>query len=274
MCAPRSWGAPPLRQLRDNSRSSPGGLHDRRRTPALLWFSPFPWAAASVGGWGNVVNDYFDISVDRVNKPWRPLAKGVVKPQESLALGFLLATLGILLSAFVSLFCALVAAAAVFILFLYSWRLKRSGLPGNLAVAFLSALSIIYGGLASPNPPASLLPALYAFVVILGRELAKGLEDVQGDAAAGIRTVAVVHGPRAAVLASAAVLLTLVAMSPLPALLLGYGPGYLAVALLGVDMPVVYALALLAKAPLANAWRATRVLKISLLMGLVAFLLG
>lgn len=230
-------------------------------------------AAASLGGWGNIVNDYFDVSVDRVNKPWRPLVKGVVKPREALALGFTLAATGVLLSVLSGSLCALVAAAAALLLFLYSWRLKRSGLPGNITVASLSALSIVYGGLASPRPFASLLPALYAFVVILGRELAKGLEDVKGDAATGVKTVAVVHGPKAAVVASAAVLLALVAMSPLP-VLLGYGPGYLAAALLGVDLPVIYAIALLARDPLANAWKATRVLKIPLLMGLVAFLLG
>ena len=231
-------------------------------------------AAASLGAWGNIVNDYFDVDVDRVNKPWRPLVKGVIKPREAFTLGLLLSALGISASALVSPPCALTAVAAAALLFLYSWRLKRSGLPGNVAVATLSALSIVYGGLASPRPSASLLPALYAFVVILGRELAKGLEDMKGDTAAGIKTVAVVHGPRAAVLASTAVLLTLVAMSPLPVLLLGYGPGYLAAALLGVDLPVMYAIALLARDPIANAWRATRVLKIPLLMGLIAFLLG
>ena len=231
-------------------------------------------SVASLGGWGNVINDYFDLSVDRVNKPWRPLVRGVVKPREALALGSLLAVLGVFLSMLVSPLCTVTAIAAAFLLFLYSWQLKRSGLPGNMLVASLSALSIVYGGLASPRPSASLVPGLYAFVIILGRELAKGLEDVRGDTATGIRTVAAVHGPRAAVLACAAVLFTLVAISPIPALFLGYGAGYLAAALLGVDLPVLYALSLLFRDPLANAWRATRVLKIPLFMGLVAFLLG
>ena len=74
--------------------------------------------------------------------------------------------------------------------------------------------------------------------------------------------------------ASGAVLLALVAISPLPALFLGYSTRYLALALLGVDLPILYALRLLWRNPVANAWRATRILKIPLFMGLLAFLLG
>jgi geranylgeranylglycerol-phosphate geranylgeranyltransferase len=74
--------------------------------------------------------------------------------------------------------------------------------------------------------------------------------------------------------ASGAVLLALVAISPLPALFLGYSTRYLALALLGVDLPILYSLRLLWRNPVANAWRATRILKIPLFMGLLAFLLG
>jgi len=230
--------------------------------------------AAMLGAWGNIINDFFDLEVDKVNKPWRPLAKGIITPRQGLTLGLLLASLGIALSIYVSLVCGVLAVASFLLLFIYSWRAKSSGLPGNILVSLLSALNILYGGVASPKPQLSILPSIYAFTIILGRELAKSLEDIKGDAEAGIKTIAVQHGPRTAMQASGAVLLALVAISPLPALFLGYSTRYLALALLGVDLPILYSLRLLWRNPVANAWRATRILKIPLFMGLLAFLLG
>lgn len=234
---------------------------------------PLSLSAALVAAWGNIVNDYFDAEADAVTKPWRPIPSGKVAPEKAAAVAFAAAALGVALGFTCSLLCGLTAAAAAVLLYLYSWRLKKSGLAGNILVAALSALSILYGAAASPAPWRALLPAAYAFTIMLGREILKGVEDLAGDAKRGVRTLAATGGPEFAVKISAAVLLAVVAASPLP-LLAGYGLAYLVFAVAGVDVPVLAAILYVKKKPEARAWRATRLLKISLLSGLLAFLAG
>ena len=127
------------------------------------------FAAASIGAWGNIVNDYFDIDVDRISKPWRPLPKGVIRVKTALAIGIGLAITGLILSFMASIFSFIVALAAVVLLYLYSWCLKKLGIPGNITIALLSLFNILFGGLARVEPSRSLLPGLYAFLIILGR---------------------------------------------------------------------------------------------------------
>ncbi len=102
----------------------------------------------------------------------------------------------------------------------------------------------------------------------------KGIEDIEGDKNAGIRTIALVYGVRKAVYVSTFVLALLIVASPVPVISFGYSMAYLAIALLGVDLPVLYAIKYLWSNPVENAWRATRILKIPLAMGLIAFLVG
>ncbi len=127
------------------------------------------FAAASIGAWGNIVNDYFDIDVDRISKPWRPLPKGVIRVKTALATGIGLAITGLILSFMASIFSFIVALVAVVLLYLYSWCLKKLGIPGNITIALLSLFNILFGGLARVEPSRSLLPGLYAFLIILGR---------------------------------------------------------------------------------------------------------
>ncbi len=226
-----------------------------------------------IGAGGNIVNDYFDRFIDAVNKPWRPIPSGRIRAETALKVSLALMVAGVFLSIALNLYCVLTAILASVLLFEYSRWLKKTGLPGNLVIAFLSFLSIFFGGLASPNPMASLLPGLYAFLIILGRELLKGIEDLEGDRRYGVRTLAVIAGPRAALLAGTLLLVLVIAISPLPYMLYNYNIYYLVTAVLGVDAPIIASIILVAS-NYANAWKATRILKIPLLMGLLAFLLG
>jgi len=125
---------------------------------------------------------------------------------------------------------------------LYSWKIKRKGLLGNLTIAGLSALNLIYGGLIAPKPLYSLMPAAYAFLIMTGREILKGIEDVVGDCMGGVKTLAVVRGEKYALLCSTLALMGVVAISPIP-LAIGYSPAYFAMTILGVDLSIILSLA-------------------------------
>jgi len=236
-----------------------------------------PWllmaSAALVAAGGNALNDLMDVEADRVSKPWRPLVRGSVSKRGALAFSVVSFATGVALSFSYSPLTGFIALLASLLVALYDVSLKALGVPGNVAIALLSALNVVYGGVAAPSSARSLLPALFAFLLILGREFMKGLEDVHGDLRAGYRTLASTRGPRAALAASALTLMLVVALSPLP-VLFGYGPTYIALAVAGVDVPVLLTLLYVSGEPLIRAWRATRVLKLPIIAGLLAFLVG
>ena len=230
-------------------------------------------SALLISAGGNTINDYFDAEIDAVNKPWRPIPSGIISRETALAASILAFLAGTALGFYVSPACGLLAAVASALLTLYSWKIKRKGLLGNLTIAGLSALNLVYGGLIAPKPLYSLMPAAYAFLIITGREILKGLEDVVGDRMGEVKTLAVVRGEKYAFMASTLALMGVIAISPIP-LAMGYGPAYFAMAVLGVDLPIIVSLAYVWGEPIRRAWRATRILKIPLFAGLLAFLLG
>ena len=100
----------------------------------------------------------------------------------------------------------------------YSTVGKRTGLPGNLIVSGCIALPFVYGGFIGGDAGLShsLLFALVAFLANTGREVTKGIVDVEGDKASGIRTVAVSRGPAAAAWVSVACYSSAVLVSVVP----------------------------------------------------------
>lgn len=184
-------------------------------------------AAAAATGAGNIINDYFDLGIDRVNKPRRPLPSGRLSPRLALGL-YALLSIALLVYAFAALpapVAALVAGWQV-TLYLYAASLKRVFVAGNLLVAAITSSAFIAGGMLAGDVAASVLPFAIGFFFVLSRELVKGAEDVAGDRAAGVRTLAVVAGIDRAALTAAVLMLALAILIPVPAVAGYYGPAY------------------------------------------------
>jgi len=241
-------------------------------------------SAALVGVAGNAINDVYDLEIDRINRPGRPLPAGLVTPQAARGLWAALTGLGVLLGVLVSPMHAGIAASAAALLWAYSAWLKRTAGWGNLAVAAILGLAILYGGLVPGGAPgAAWLGAAFAFLTTLAREVAKDVEDAAGDAAGGARTLPVRWGARrAAVLAVGVAAVTLLVL-PAPAVL---GVGW---AFLGFGLPAAACLlgaawALLAAGAEADgdddaAWRrgaarASAWLKGAMVLGVIALALA
>lgn len=140
---------------------------------------------------GNVINDYFDIEIDRVNRPDRPIPSGQVTPYQARTFAYALFLLGLMVCFFTNWLCIAIAVINSFLLVAYAARLKRMPLAGNLAVSYLAASMFLYGGaLAGPAGLVHVVPfAIMTFFVMLARELIKDAEDVLGDEASGAVTV-------------------------------------------------------------------------------------
>ncbi len=171
--------------------------------PKLLGFAAL--SAVGFGAAGNTLNDLWDAAADRVNRPGaeRPLAAGRIVPGTAHLCVVGGALLGLGAAALVSGTAVLVGLAALAVMVAYSPVLKRRGAPGNLAVALVAGLPLMYGAIAVGRPAAGVVPWTLAAWIHLVREIVKDLGDMPGDHALGRRTLPIVLGPRRAGLVAA-----------------------------------------------------------------------
>ena len=153
-------------------------------------------AVALITAAGNVINDYFDIEIDRVNRPDRPIPSGKVTLPAARALAVTLFLAGILVCLKTNALCIAIAVFNALLLIVYAARLKRTPLIGNIAVSYLAASMFLFGGALDGVPGISqVMPfAAMTFFAMLARELVKDAEDVEGDRASGAATLPILRG--------------------------------------------------------------------------------
>ncbi|MFL7838471.1 MAG: geranylgeranylglycerol-phosphate geranylgeranyltransferase [Candidatus Promineifilaceae bacterium] len=188
---------------------------------------------------GNAWNDYQDIEIDKINQPNRPLPSGQVSPELVKRYSFVTATLAVLISAFINPTAFVITLVANILLFIYSWKLKSTVLFGNLIVALVSAMSVVFGGVAAGNPRPTLWLFVIIFVAILGREVLKTMADYDGDLSENVRTISTVWGKRAARVVFYILALAALVMMLLPYILEVYKPIYGYIIFIGV-FPVFF----------------------------------
>jgi len=178
----------------------------------LGFITSFTLTAASM-----TINDYYDRQIDAINEPNRPIPKGDVTPKEALTFAAALTTTGLATAVLTNLPSLLLAVTALIISITYITKGKKTGLPGNLLVSATVVIPFIYGGLAMGQLATStLLFVAIAFLSNTGREITKGIADIEGDKTHNIKTIVVTHGKQTAAATAAALTLSAVCLSPLP----------------------------------------------------------
>ena len=146
---------------------------------------------------GYIINDYYDVKIDYINKPDRVVVGKIIKRRVVMAAHAMLNFTGIVLGFLVSPIIAIVNFGCALLLWLYSNQLKRLPLIGNLVVALLTGLSIyIIEILFWTDNALILIYTLFAFGFTLIREIVKDMEDLKGDATFGCKTLPVIVGIR------------------------------------------------------------------------------
>jgi len=166
-----------------------------------------------------VINDYYDRKIDAINEPQRPIPSGTIKPNEALAFMIALIVIGFVFSLLVEpygLLCFVVAAISLVLTGSYLTVGKRSGLPGNFLVSACVAIPFIYGSVTAIGSVGLnvMLFASMAFLSNTGREITKGIVDVKGDSAEGVKTLAVRFGEKAAAAVAVGFFVFAVALTP------------------------------------------------------------
>jgi len=222
-----------------------------------------------------IANDIYDVEIDRVNSPQRPLASGTVRTRDAAVLSVVLSAAAIGFAALLGLWTFLTALLALALMIYYNTRGKKTGLIGNAVVSFNVALPLFYGGLAVGSiRPLLFIFSVVAFLANFGREVAKGIADVKGDSLRHVRTLAVVKGTRAAALASAGLFVTAVLLSFLPPYLERISWLYFPIVIVA-DLGFLYsAYRLVGNQTPENIRSVKGHVLLWMLLGLVGFLLG
>ncbi|UCE96835.1 MAG: UbiA family prenyltransferase [Candidatus Bathyarchaeota archaeon] len=176
----------------------------------------------SLTGAAMAINDYYDRGIDAINEPKRPIPSGKVTPKETLSFALCMTIIGLVAALVTSPIpnwqCLVIAVVSWTIVVLYVTKGKSTGLPGNLLVSTCITIPFAYGSFVIGR---GLLVTTGVFLALVflsntGREITKGIVDLQGDKESNIKTVAVLYGERNAAVVAVIFYLSAVSLTPLP----------------------------------------------------------
>jgi len=229
---------------------------------------------ALIDAGGNIINDFFDVEIDKINKPKRPIPSGLISRKLALYLYILTTSLGIILSNFLGLLPFLISLLSSVLIFLYSFRLKRLPLFGNFIVAFLTGLAFIFAGSIAKNIKEAIIPMVFALLINLAREIIKDIEDIEGDMKAGLNTFPIKAGIKKSIMLSSFILAILILLTPLPYMLGFYNKHFILI-VSAVDLGLIYVVISLFKDQTKiNLNRLSNILKFEMILGLLAIYFG
>jgi 4-hydroxybenzoate polyprenyltransferase len=144
---------------------------------------------------GYIINDYFDIKIDLINKPREVVVGRAITRRSAIFLHSFFSAAGVGVGLIVNWKVALLNLISSMMLWIYSASLKRKPFSGNFVIALLTAFSISVLYLVYPSAGITvLLYSVFAFAMTLIREAVKDMEDLEGDKAFDCRTLPIVWG--------------------------------------------------------------------------------
>jgi 4-hydroxybenzoate polyprenyltransferase len=170
-------------------------------------------ASLCIAASGNIINDIYDVETDLINKPKKVIIGKSISEKTAYNLFILLNLVGVGVGFYVSHWVGRASFFSIFViisvlLYVYASYLKRTLLIGNIVISLLVALSVIIVGVFELIPVMTALNqqtqmvffkvildyALFAFSINLLREIAKDIEDVDGDYKAKMYTLPIAIG--------------------------------------------------------------------------------
>lgn len=222
-----------------------------------------------IAGAGNAANDYFDYDIDRINKPKRVLPSGKIKRRTAI---FYASALFILANALAFVFLNYYMVALVLvntiITILYNWKIKRTFL-GHFVDSWLASSTFLFGGLLFGINTAIIFLFSIAYLGNLGREITKGIEDMEGDKKSGARTLPVITGRLFSSWAAIFFVILAIIMSIFPYIAGILNMNYL---LLIIFSDLIFALSCFIL--LFNPTKAQKIMKVAMFVAIFAFLMG
>lgn len=246
------------------------GMLPSFRNAALGFFSAAFLMASTMS-----MNDYYDLEIDKINCPKRPIPSGSITPKEAILISIISGVIGIIAAALINMYSLAVASFALILMLYYNTRGKKTGFFGNILVSICIGLPFIFGGAAVARVTYLLvLFSLMAFISNLGREVTKGIMDLEGDRLKNIKTIAVMHGPRKASIVAAMLYIIAVGVSFVPPILGIVSMAYIPFVLVSDIGFVSSSVSLTRKYDMEYAEQTKRRVLIWMFFGLLAFIAG
>ena len=227
----------------------------------------------SISSYSMIINDIYDIEIDKVNQPERPLAKQIISINSALSLSLILLLIGLTSSLIISYYNIIITAIFSFLSWFYNIWGKKQGIIGNSIVASSMSIPFIFGGIMTGN--ISLLVwsiSLIAFLSGMGREIIKTIADVEGDKIKGIKSVSIQFGPRNAMLVACGFIIISILISFIPVYLNLIQIYYIPLLIL-TDLILIYSVFLLSKNySKSESLKVKKYILYAMLFGLITFL--
>ncbi|MEM3506934.1 MAG: geranylgeranylglycerol-phosphate geranylgeranyltransferase [Candidatus Bathyarchaeia archaeon] len=223
-----------------------------------------------------VINDYYDREIDAINEPNRPIPSGLISTKGALAFAIVLTTMGFIAAYFTGILSFITAIIAWIIFIAYTTFGKRTGLFGNFLVSTCVAIPFIYGSIAVTNK-VKLNVLIFVFMVFLsntGREITKGIVDVQGDRMKNIKTLAVRYGEKTAAFVAVSFYISTILLSPLPLILNLVSFWFIPLVSITDFGLLTSSLSLLKDYSRKNAKKVKNIVLLWFIFGLLAFFIG
>lgn len=256
------------------------GAHGLDANPIGLFFAAL-CAAFGVAG-GNALNDAMDQHIDRAAHPRRPVARGALSPSQAAEWAVAFFYFALTAAYLTNVLVVLMAALLTINLLAYEFVFKEQGLPGHFLISFNVGALFLLGGLAAGSPPFSfgaesvanavanpqmvvpLTMGALAIALNFARELYKSIEDAPHDRSHRRTLPHRLRRREARAIAGAAVL-AVIPLSVIPYVLHVFGLLYLVLL-----TPLLVFLAFIPWQ--RDAGRASRLVKIGMLVGFIPFL--
>ncbi len=162
-----------------------------------FWLFLIVAATVMIAAAGYIINDYYDIKIDLINKPDRVVIGKTITRRYAIFFHTIISVTGVGTGLLINWKVGAINFASGFLLWLYSNNLKRQPLIGNLVVSILTGLSIfLLSFLYEQYLPLVMTYSLFAFFMTLIREVVKDMEDMKGDTTFGCKTLPIVWGIR------------------------------------------------------------------------------
>lgn len=229
----------------------------------------------SFAGAGNILNDIFDYSIDKINRPYRPLPSKEIAGRLALIVMISLFLIGIIFSFLLEPLALIIALGMVLpLLIIYTPILKKIPIVGNMAIASILGLVFIFSEASLTGETTKMwIPAFLAFGLSWVRELAKDMQDIVGDKQNNVRTFPVRYGISLSVTfyGFLAGLLSILAMLPIMHHIYGYP--YFILLIVGVIVPLMLSVYYLKNHQTPNeCGKVASLLKIITVVGLIVIL--
>ena len=183
-----------------------------------MYFILLMTASVFIAAGGYIINDYFDLNIDLINKPDKLIVQKIINRRWVIIWHLLFSIIGIAIGFYIDThtsvrFLGFANMVSVLLLFVYSISLKKKLLSGNLLISLLTAWVILVvgwcetskllqpvllGSFTEKITRISFLYAGFAFVISLIREVIKDMEDMEGDSRYGCNTIPISWGMNAA----------------------------------------------------------------------------